>query len=492
MIRSAMMDKTSTIFNNKIPNKTIREANKKQHAYLKEFGDDRNTQYTLTAVKNPILYDDLAIMNLFNNTDGSPIDSKKGIIVGNIRMGFGHYRIAIAVASVVKHYGFIPYWFDINGFSDTTAGKIVEKLNQLYSLGSRLSQKYALFNKFFWEPLNYEGFKKLTYNAVDQKVAELFAPLCASFEKTMPFIATHAWPAQAALHAGMTNVINMIPDNWPMALHLAEGAIHTVQSPSSYLGYRILREMKSPKELSVPMPSNAIKMVGHYIDHELVANLEHDTDARFKRITKKLPRRVLISIGGAGAQFELNARLIEEIVPLINEGTSALYVNCGDHVAVLDKVMNLLEKLNLADITQHHKNNWLETVQFCKKALTETVTGVHVFYNENKFAAVYATNLLMRSTDVLITKPSELAFYPVPKLFIQRVGGHERWGAIRAAELGDATYELENIECAAQVLKLMLTEDDLLSLYNEQILLNHKAGIYNGCYRIGDMALGKR
>lgn len=51
-----------------------------------------------------------------------------------------------------------------------------------------------------------------------------------------PYVGTHVWPAQAAVHAGMTHVVNAIPDNWPMALHLSEGAIHTVQTPSAYLG----------------------------------------------------------------------------------------------------------------------------------------------------------------------------------------------------------------------------------------------------------------
>ena len=27
----------------------------------------------------------------------------------------------------------------------------------------------------------------------------------------------------------MKHVVNAIPDNWPMALHLSEGSIHTVQ-----------------------------------------------------------------------------------------------------------------------------------------------------------------------------------------------------------------------------------------------------------------------
>ena len=39
----------------------------------------------------------------------------------------------------------------------------------------------------------------------------------------------------------------------------------------------------------------------------------------------------------------------------------------------------------------------------------------------------------LAEADVLVTKPSELAFYPVPKLFIKRVGGHEQWGAVHSA-----------------------------------------------------------
>ena len=30
---------------------------------------------------------------------------------------------------------------------------------------------------FVWEPMNYEGFRKLSYNASDQKNAELMAPV---------------------------------------------------------------------------------------------------------------------------------------------------------------------------------------------------------------------------------------------------------------------------------------------------------------------------
>jgi len=70
-----------------------------------------------------------------------------------------------------------PYWFDLNSYTETTGGKVINHLNSLYSMGSRWSQKYFLFNKFYWEPLNSEGFRKLSYNAMDQKVAELMTPI---------------------------------------------------------------------------------------------------------------------------------------------------------------------------------------------------------------------------------------------------------------------------------------------------------------------------
>ena len=57
------------------------------------------------------------------------------------------------------------------------------------------------------------------------------------------------------------------------------------------------------------------------------------------------------------------------------------------------------------------------------------------------FPAVATTDILCRIADVLVSKPSELAFYPVPKLHIRRVGDHEAFSAVRSSELGDGTLE---------------------------------------------------
>ena len=163
------------------------------------------------------------------------------------------------MASAAKALGYTPYWMDLNSYPETTCTKVIGHQNDLYSLGSRLS-KNALFNKLVWEPMNSEGFKKITYNAADQKNSELLAPLYHDLPKDVPYIGTHVWPSQGAVHAGLTHVVNAIPDNWPMGLHLAEGSIHAVQTPFEYLGYKKLNGFAKtplkPMPVGAPAPSS--------------------------------------------------------------------------------------------------------------------------------------------------------------------------------------------------------------------------------------------
>ena len=95
----------------------------------------------------------------------------------------------------------------------------------------------------------------------------------------------------------------------------------------------------------------------------------------------------------------------------------------------------------------------------------------------------------MRSCDVLITKPSELAFYPVPKLFIKRVGGHEQWGAIHSAEIGDGTLECRDIPHTLQMMKLLMQDDSILVGMCENIKRNKTDGIYDGAYEVVKLAM---
>ena len=487
------MEKSKFIYNNKIKNRDYKKAIKNKKKYLKKYGDDSSNNYSLKIDEIKALKDFIKIENLVidndNNNKAFDGNNEKAIIIGNIRMGFGHYRISMAIASAAIAKGYTPYWLDLHSFQETTGGKVINNLNELYSFGSRLSQKVELFNKFYWEPLNSEGFKKISYNAMDQKVAELMTPIFKEIPKDIPFIATHVWPSQAAIHAEMKNVINVIPDNWPMALHLSEGAIHTVQTPSSFLGYKTLKNMDGNKILN-PIPDGELINVGHYIDHELVSNIEVDCKKRLDRVENNKMKRLLLTVGGAGAQKEIYLSIIKKLMPSIKEKKVALYINVGDHKGFFEDLVKEMPELGIEKdgLVSHYFDNYEKSTEFAKLALDNEVSGINIFYNKDIFAAVYLTNLLMRSCDLCITKPSELAFYPVPKLMIKRVGGHEAYGALRAAEIGDGTIECETKDQTLQMLDLILESGEILTMFNQNILRAKKIGIYDGAYKVIELA----
>ena len=402
-------------------------------------------------------------------------------------MGFGHYRISMAMASCARALGYEPVWLDLNSFKGSTCTGIISGQNELYSMGSRLSQKSKLFNKLYWEPLNSEGFRKLSYNSADQASAELMANLLKSLPKDKPYVATHVWPAQAAIHAGFTKVVNAIPDNWPMALHLAEGATHTIQTWSSYLGYKALRGMDKKRSLK-PMPAGDIVYTGHYVDHELVTNLESDTAYRMDRVKNGKAKRYLLTVGGAGAQQALFADIIKALLPDIKTGKATLFINVGDHKNVWESLKQAVPALQNAKL---FLNDYDAAKQYAENAVTGEAKGIVGFCHDDIFAAVYITTLLMRASDVLVTKPSELAFYPIPKLFIQHVGGHEVWGAIHSAEMGDGTYEVAPGRETVDMIHLLQNEPELLLRMNECILKNKESGLYNGAYEVIKLAVAK-
>ncbi len=488
-----MEDKSSVIFGNTIPASVVKKAEKAQKKYIKKFGDDRNKAYHLSADDNEVLSPCMGVKVFHLSDKGLASLPEKPLIIGNIRMGFGHYRISMAMASCARAMGFTPLWLDLNSFPETTCTKIIGAQNDLYSKASRISQKSKLFNKFVWEPLNYTGFKKLTYNCGDQKNAELMVPLFTDLPKDTPYIATHVWPSQAAIHAGMTHVVNAIPDNWPMALHLSEGALHTVQTPNAYFGYRTLSGFDDKKVLH-PMGKDDITFTGHYIDHEMVVNAESDCEARIKRMKNGKPVRFLLSIGGAGAQGDYFAGLIRTLIPYIKEKKALLYLNVGDYEKVWEMFREKIPGIENLSVT--HFNDWNATKKFCSDAMNDSEctsdvsNGIHVFCHKDIFAAVYATNLLIRASDILMTKPSELAFYPVPKLMIQHVGGHEKWGAIRAAEVGDGTPECPNLEHAQSMIRQFIESPELVVQMCDAIIAAKKAGIYNGAYHAVELAAG--
>ncbi|MFA6829910.1 MAG: hypothetical protein WCR67_04335, partial [Bacilli bacterium] len=388
-----MTDKSSVIFGNEISRKVINKGYRNQKKYLAKYGDDTGKEYHL-ATQDVEIMKSMSVTNLILSDQKMEFDPQ-GIIIGNIRMGFGHYRISIAMASCAKALGYHPYWFDLASF-DATGSKMIREQNNLYSTASKISQVSHLFNHFFWEPLNSEGFRKLEYNSVDQRNSELLAPLYHDIPQDMPFIATHVWPSQGAVHAGMTHVVNAIPDNWPMALHLSEGAIHTVQTDFAYLGYKMLNGMDKKPLLS--MNNESLVKVGCYVDDELVKNIPLDNENRRKRIENGEPIRMLLTVGGAGAGAKQFLSIIKFLLPYVKASKVCLFINFGDH---LDMWKYLCREIKgFENETKCFFNEYSSLTKFVDSDMDSPVYGIHAIYNEDIFPAVYSTNLLMRKCDL--------------------------------------------------------------------------------------------
>ncbi|MCJ7436010.1 MAG: hypothetical protein MUO77_21235 [Anaerolineales bacterium] len=494
------------VYGNPITKRQTRAADQWKDMLAKKFKYDPNEKYTLSTKKNAYGGDIFGLKDIIRSDSGEPFKPEKAVVVSTIRMGFGHYRIAMAGVSAAKAMGFTPYWLDLLGIPGITTD-VINWCNTNYSKYSRVSQRYSWFDKYVWESLTtgeptLPGLNALFNNWIvtwpwrflktevkDYKMSELFRDLYAALPSNVPMLTSHMWNCMGAVAGGMTNVVDMMFDNWPMAFQLTEGAKHAVQSPSGYYGFRAMGGFDDKGEILKPVPADAIHFTGHHVDHELVENIEVDCADRLRRMKSNEPRRFLVTIGGAGAQRELFKSIIEHAIPLIKKDKIALFINLGDH------------KINwewLQAELAHHKDminthfTWEDTKKFTDGIRKKPAHGLHVFLYDNTFHAVYATNYLMRVMDVMITKPSELAFYPVPKIFNARVGGHEMWGAIRGAEIGDSTVETRTISQTLQAIDLLTEADDLLTMFCDCIIKNKSIGIYDGAYKSVELATGKK
>lgn len=480
-----------TVYGNKIPKRKINQSRLMYTYYAWKNGHNPNKWTQLTTEPYLNGYEDFGLMSIVEKTadmDLKPINPKKGILLGTMRMGFGHYRMSLALASVAKHYGYTPYWFDMLAFPDTAAGKTIRQLEKWYNLGSRISQRSKWFNGIIWEKLTSAGAQNISASLSNGALSQIYATLFHDLPKDMPILSTHPWVGHAAVTAGMEKIITIIPDNYPLAFHIVEGSLHTVQSPSTYMGYRTLFGMGGKIPIKNCMPPEDICETGHYIDHEIAHNIEYDCEMRRKRMKEGKPRRFLLTMGGAGAQVEKFADLIFIAKEAIENKKATFFVNMGDHTRQWD---NLSKIFKSHGITWTMHTYWQYTKEFIKTAEKDTITGVHIFLHTNFYAAVYTTNLLMRINDIMITKPSELSFYPIPKLFIQRVGRYEAWGAIRSSESGDGTIETTSVNGLYRTLRTLITDTDLLDLYCGHIIKNGKNGLYDGAYNAVKKAVQK-
>jgi len=429
------------------------------------------------------------------------------LVIGTIRMGFGHHRIAYATCSWAMSVDsdtnstFLTnaqqpsspsspqqrttYFHDLLNI-DSPEADLIKSTDAVYSKMSRLTSNIGGPVERLW------GKAMLSGDGDALRISGLTAvhlrPLFRDLPLSTPIIATHCYVALAAVAAGFTNVINLVIDNHAQWFVVVPGCLNLVQGPVNYQNF-----------LKMGVDVDSIQIAGHWIPRDVVQNIPKDCTRRIARANMGFgfgvegdtkPRGILIPVGGAGAQRKFIEKFIRAMKGLILEGRVQLFLNAGDHVHMKTCFTSILKEIGLEG---KYKNvtSTKGVMEFRDNLLAgkEPESTVTLFSFDTYFPAVATTDILSRVADILACKPSELAFYPVPKLMIRRVGDHEQYSALRAAELGDGTLEAREIEDAMTYVNLMIDKPDLLVQMNNSIIKNSEIGVYDGCKNAVRIAL---
>mmetsp|Transcript_14 Transcript_14/g.16 ORF Transcript_14/g.16 Transcript_14/m.16 type:complete len:582 (-) Transcript_14:50-1795(-) len=439
------------------------------------------------------------------------------LVIGTIRMGFGHHRIAYAACSWALSVDEdnpqkgIPAKTEKTGLNRTTyfhdllnidseEADLIKATDETYSKMSRLTSNLGGYVEKMW------GKAMLSGNADVLRISGLTAvhlrPLFRNLPLDTPIIATHCYVALAAVASGFTNVINLVIDNHAQWFVVVPGCLNLVQGPANYMNF-----------LKMGVKPENLKFVGHWIPRDLHTHIEIDCQRRIQRAkavvstndtSRKSPIRILVPVGGAGAQRKFIVKLVEALGPLVKEKKVHLFLNAGDHAHMKTALANTIENMgifnangdNTTTTASYEIVSTLDGVRNFRESLlsnpeAEPSSSITLFAFDEYFPAVATTDILVRVSDIMACKPSELAFYPIPKLMIRRVGDHEQYSAIRAAELGDGTFEVREVMECVQYIKTMIEGPEMLTFFNECIVKNYHIGIYDGCKEAVKIALEK-
>lgn len=226
-----------------------------------------------------------------------------------------------------------------------------------------------------------------------------------------------------------------------------------------------------------------LQWAGHWCPFDMVDNIDEDCARRTDRANAGKPLRILIPVGGAGAQKKFIIKFVRALAPYVKEDRVQLFLNAGDHSHMKTAFLQVLDECGLDFEMVQTTEAVIAFQQRLLIAKNEPPKNVTLFAFDEYFPAVATTDIICRVTDILSCKPSELAFYCVPKLHIRRVGDHEAASAKRSSELGDGTLEARELEDAVAYLEMFLTSPDLLISMNQSIVSNNKIDIYHGCRR---------
>ena len=139
-------------------------------------------------------------------------------------------------------------------------------------------------------------------------MAEHLKPLLLSLPRDTPIITTHCFVGMAAAALGFTKVINLVIDNHAQWFIVVPGAYNLVQGPSNY--HNLLR---------MGVPADRLVLAGGWIGKDMLDNIEADCATRCARARARKPRRLVIPVGGAGAQKTFVTNFVKGLAPQVRD-----------------------------------------------------------------------------------------------------------------------------------------------------------------------------
>jgi hypothetical protein len=286
---------------------------------------------------------------------------------------------------------------------------------------------------------------------------------CTGKREDLPFLSTFYAMALAADYAGRRDVFCVITDSdinrvW-VANDPKKSQINYL-APTALSRVRLLQYGVADERIFVtgfPLPAENVATAGEDLARRLeILDAKGTFRARY-RVLGQLPPAAIskgeragralsitFAVGGAGAQAETARDILESLAASLKEGRMRLNLVAGVRQDVRDYFIKIIRDHGLG---------------------AELGKSVRVLFTATKDEYFPTFNALMRETDVLWTKPSELCFYAglgIPIVMSPPLGAHEERNQTALMRAG-AGYKQEDPRAAVEWLSDW-TQNGLLAI----------------------------
>lgn len=240
----------------------------------------------------------------------------------------------------------------------------------------------------------------------------------------LPLLTTFFAIALAADHQGRDNVFCVVTDSDVNRIWAAR------EPAKSRIHYLVPTPLTRQRLRQYGVPAERISFTGFPLPMENVANAGEDLRRRLPRVDARgsfrhgygrmidaelgpappsdtRPLAITYAVGGAGAQADLARDILRGLSAALREGRMRLNLVAGVRPEVEQFFRRIIAELGLE---------------------AELGQSIHLLLAPTKDEYFVRFNRLLRETDVLWTKPSELCFYPalgIPLVMSAPLGAHE-------------------------------------------------------------------